>query len=56
MHNNKPAKEIFEKLKENKILVRYFNKEKISNGLRVTIGTDEEMRIFMKNIKKIVKE
>lgn len=56
MHNNKPAKEIFEKLKENKILVRYFNKEKISNGLRVTIGTDEEMRIFIENIKKIVKE
>lgn len=56
IHNKKSAKEIFDKLKENKILVRYFNKEKIDNGLRVTIGTDEEMRKFIEVVKKIVKE
>ncbi len=56
IHKDKSAKEIFEKLKENKILVRYFNKERIDNGLRVSIGTDEEMQIFIEKIKNIVKE
>ncbi len=56
IHHQKSAKEIFDKLKSNKILVRYFNKEKINNGLRVTIGTDEEMKIFVECVKKIVKE
>lgn len=41
------AKELFSKLKENNIFVRYFNKERIDDHLRITIGTDEEMdRLF----------
>lgn len=56
MHNKKSAKEIFEKLKENKILVRYFNKPKIDNRLRVTIGTDEEMASFIEKLKIIIEE
>ena len=35
-------------------LVRYFNKERIDNYLRVTIGTDEEMEMFIEKIKEIV--
>ena len=49
----KNAEEIFLKLRENKILVRYFKKEKIDNFLRVTIGTDEEMDKFIEILKKI---
>ncbi len=46
-HERLAAKDIFEKLKEKKIFVRYFNKPKIDNYLRITIGTDEEMdRLF----------
>ena len=56
IHKNKKAKDIFEKLRENKILVRYFKKPRIDNGLRVTIGTDKEMEEFMRVIKEIVKE
>ena len=42
-HKNVSAKTIFEKLKEKKIYVRYFNKPRIDNYLRITIGTDDEM-------------
>lgn len=40
---DKSAKELFEKLKEQKIFVRYFNQPRVDNHLRVTVGTDEEM-------------
>ena len=42
-HNKISAKELFEALKEKHIFVRYFNKDKIDNYLRITIGTDDEM-------------
>lgn len=42
-HNTVSAKEIFEYLKTKDIYVRYFNKPRIDNYLRITIGTDEEM-------------
>lgn len=42
-HESAPAKELFEALKQEGIYVRYFNKPRISNYLRITIGTDEEM-------------
>ncbi len=42
-HEKVPAGEIFQRLKENKILVRYFDREKINGHLRITVGTDEEM-------------
>lgn len=46
-HRTCPAREIFEALKEEGIYVRYWNKPRIGNHLRVTIGTDEEMdRLF----------
>ncbi|MBR3823780.1 MAG: histidinol-phosphate transaminase [Lachnospiraceae bacterium] len=42
-HKTVPAKEIFEALREQDIYVRFWNKERINNCLRITIGTDEEM-------------
>ncbi|MBR5799098.1 MAG: histidinol-phosphate transaminase [Lachnospiraceae bacterium] len=42
-HKEKPAKEIFEAMKEQGIYVRYWNKPRINNHLRITIGTDEQM-------------
>ena len=47
--------EIFEKLKEKKIYVRYFNKPRIDNYLRITIGTDDEMDRLFKALEEIVK-
>ena len=42
-HKSIPAAELFEALKQEGIYVRYFNKPRINNYLRITIGTDEEM-------------
>lgn len=46
-HNKVPANVIFEELKNRKIFVRYWNKPRINNHLRITVGTREEMdRLF----------
>ena len=39
--------DFFMKLRERGILVRHFNKERIKDYLRISIGTDEEMDIFL---------
>lgn len=53
-HKSVPAKEIFEKAKANKIYVRYFNKPRIDNYLRISIGTQEEMETFVSFLKTIL--
>ena len=50
-HNRIPAKEIFEAAKKEKIYVRYFDKPRIDNYLRISIGTDEEMKTFVEFLK-----
>ena len=42
-HRTVPARELFEALRRQQIYVRYFDKPRISDYLRVTIGTEEEM-------------
>ena len=54
-HKEFSGKYLYEKLKENGVLVRYFNKERIEDYLRITIGTDEEMSLLIANVKKILK-
>ena len=43
-HEKVPAKEIFQALREANIYVRYFQAPRIDNYLRITIGTEEEMK------------
>lgn len=50
-HKEVPAKEIFEALRKENIFVRYFNKPRIDNYLRVTIGTEEEMEALIAFLK-----
>jgi len=53
-HKSVPAVEIYEKLKEKHIFVRYFKKpERISNYLRITVGTDEEMNRLIAELTEI---
>jgi histidinol-phosphate aminotransferase len=47
---------LYSHLLENKILVRHWNKPHISNFLRVSIGTDEEMEAFLTCVKQNVKQ
>jgi histidinol-phosphate aminotransferase len=50
-HPKYGAKEIFEHLREKGIFIRYFNKPRIDNYLRITIGTDDEMSQMISQIK-----
>lgn len=49
------AADLYKKLRSAGILVRYFNKERISGYLRITVGTDEEMDTLIEAIAKIHK-
>lgn len=51
-HPQIPAQEIFQALKEQNIYVRYWNKPRLSNSLRITVGTDEEMDILLAFLKE----
>ena len=44
---------LYTKLREKGILVRYFNKPRINEYLRITIGTDEEMDALLKAVDEI---
>lgn len=51
-HKSIPAKELFEAAKKENIYVRYFDKPRIDNYLRITIGTDEEMKKVVEFLEK----
>ncbi|RYM05191.1 histidinol-phosphate transaminase [Sporolactobacillus sp. THM7-7] len=53
-HREAPAETLFHELRKHGILVRYFNQPRISDYLRVTIGTDEEMEQFVAVLKQII--
>ena len=55
-HNSVDAVVIFEELKKRKIFVRYWNKPRINNHLRITIGTREEMDKLITALEEIVKK
>lgn len=45
---------MFQKLREKGILVRHYNQPRINDYLRVTIGTDAEMREFIEAVNSIL--
>ncbi len=48
--------ELYEKLKKRGVLIRHFTKERIRDYNRITIGTREQMDIFLANVSEILKE
>ncbi len=54
-HQTCPAEELFEALKKEQIYVRYFNKPRLNNYLRISIGTDEEMESLYKFLENYLK-
>ena len=50
-HATKSAKDIFEALKAQNIYVRYWNKARINNHLRISMGTDEQMDTMLEFLK-----
>ena len=55
-HKDIPAKEIFQAAKDAHIYVRYFDKPRIENYLRISIGTDEEMDKFTEFLTNYIQE
>lgn len=55
-HGTIPAKELFEAAKKEKIYVRYFDKPRIDNYLRITIGTDDEMKTLVRFLKRQINQ
>ncbi|MDE7324880.1 MAG: histidinol-phosphate transaminase [Lachnospiraceae bacterium] len=53
-HESMSAKKIFAALKERGIFVRYFDKPRIDNYLRITIGTEEQMERLFRALKEIL--
>lgn len=53
-HSEKQAEDLFLQLKERGVLVRYFKQAGISNYLRITIGTDAEMSVFLEKVKELL--
>ena len=49
-----PAADVFKALRDRGVLVRYFSQPRIDRYLRVTIGTDEEMAVFVAAVKDIL--
>lgn len=55
-HTKYSAKEIFDYLKTKDIYVRWFNKPKIDNYLRITVGTDEETDKLTHALQELIAE
>ena len=48
--------EVYRRLRERAVLIRHFDKERIRDYNRITIGTREQMDILLKNIREILEE
>lgn len=55
-HESVTAQDLFTALKKENIFVRHFNKPRIDNYLRITVGTDEEMDMLIQSLKVLVKD
>ena len=47
---------LFDHLYSKDILVRHFNKDRIFNWLRVTVGTPEQMEAFYQEVERYLNE
>lgn len=53
-HSGKSGAEIYSHLRQKKILVRHFDRPRISDFLRITIGTDGQMDRFCEILEEII--
>lgn len=54
-HPSIDALAIMQYLRDKKIIVRHFTKQKISNYLRITIGTQEDMQSLINSLQQLLK-
>jgi len=53
-HPEQSARELFEGLKRDRILVRYMNYEGWGDGLRISVGTDEQIDICLEKLASLM--
>lgn len=53
-YNGINIKDYFEWLKTKNVFIRYFNQPRIDNYVRISIGTDEEMDVFLEKTKEYI--
>lgn len=54
--NKMDGEKLYIELKKRGILIRHFNKERIKDYIRITIGTDTQMTSFINTLKEILGE
>jgi histidinol-phosphate aminotransferase len=52
--SDRPVKPVYEELKRRRILVRYLNYEGYGDGLRITVGSDEECDRLLAELRQIL--
>lgn len=55
-HEKVPGKELLDGLRQRGILVRWWDKPRIRDYLRITIGTEEEMNALCRAVEEILRE
>ncbi len=53
-HESQSAKKLYQSLKQQGVLVRYFDKPKINEYLRITIGLRQDMQLFLDKMKALL--
>ncbi len=55
-HERLSGSEVYETLKDKRVLVRYFDQRRLQAGVRITIGTDEQMECLYRALDEILAE
>lgn len=55
-HPKIDGERLYQKLRQAKIYVRWFNQERVANFIRISIGTQKEMVYFIEKIQQILQE
>jgi len=53
-HPEQPVRPLFERLKEDRILVRYMDYPGWGDGLRISVGTDDEIEACLERLRAII--
>ena len=53
--NKIPGKKLFEEMYRRGVLLRFFDTPRLKNTLRVTIGKPDQNRVFIKTLKKVLR-
>ncbi len=55
-HPKADGEKIYLKLKEKGVLVRHFGSQRLCQYNRITVGSDEQMKIFIEKLKEVLEE